>query len=104
MQILIAHLDKYPLLTQKWADYQLFKQAYEMIVRKEHLTMEGLKKVLSIKAVMNGNGLSDKLNKAFPNLIPIARPSRDGNKDLIQLSEIYYGGFNLVNQEIYDPS
>lgn len=104
MQILIAHLDKYPLLTQKWADYQLFKHAFEMIVRKEHLTMGGLNKVLSIKAVMNGNGLSDKLNKAFPNLIPIARPSREGNKELIQLSEIYYGGFNLVNQEIYDPS
>jgi hypothetical protein len=43
MQILIAHLDKYPLLTQKWADYQLFKQAYEMIVKKEHLTMEALR-------------------------------------------------------------
>lgn len=26
---------------------------------------------------MNGNGLSDKLNKAFPNLIPIARPKAE---------------------------
>lgn len=25
--ILIAHLDKYPLLTRKWADYQLFREA-----------------------------------------------------------------------------
>jgi len=90
-----------------------------MVVRKEHLTVEsrgaprgalppagaaGLNKILSIKAVMNGNGLSEKLNKEFPKLIPIARPLRKENKHLIQLGETYYKGFNLVNQEIYDPS
>ena len=74
IKILINHLDKYPLLTQKWSDYQLFKQAWEIVVRKEHLTMEGLKNILSIKAAMNSNGLSDKLNKVFPDLIPMTRP------------------------------
>jgi hypothetical protein len=39
---IINHFDKYPLTTQKWSDYQLFKQAFELIKLKEHLTIEGL--------------------------------------------------------------
>ena len=74
------------------------------MVRKEHLTPEGLKKILSIKAAMNGNGLSDKLKKAFPDVISITRPTRDNDKHLIQLSKTYYVGCNLVKQEIYDSS
>lgn len=72
--VLIAHLDKYPLLTRKSSDFLLFKQAWEMIVKKEHLTEEGLIKIISIKAKMNGNGLSPKLKAAYPKLIPIVRP------------------------------
>jgi hypothetical protein len=74
------------------------------MVRKEHLTPEGLQKILSIKAGMNGNGLSEKLKKEFSNIIPIARPLRKENKHLIQLGKTDYKGLNLVNQEIYDPS
>lgn len=97
------HLELYPLLTQKWADYQLFKQALDMVIKKEHLTMEGLLKVLAIKAAMNGNGLSDKLTKAFPNLIPVNRPRR--NECIALLSAISSKwGVDLVNQKIYDPS
>jgi len=75
-----------------------------MLIEKEHLTKEGLNKIISIKAVMNGNGLSDKLSKAFPNIIKIVRPSRENNKNLILLSETSYGGINLVNQKIYNAS
>ena len=74
------------------------------MVRKEHLTPEGLKKILSIKAAMNGNGLSDKLKNAFPDVIPITRPTRDNDKHLIKLSKTYYLGYDLVKQEIYHPS
>ena len=102
MKFLIDHLDKYPLLTQKWADFQLFKQAWNLIVKKEHLTVEGLRKILSIKAVMNGNGLSEKLSKEFPNLNLIPRPSRD--KYLFSISETLWDRFNLVNSKIYNPS
>ena len=41
--------------------------------RREHLTIEGLNKILSIKAVLN-NGLKDSLKVAFPKIIPILRP------------------------------
>ena len=69
----LDHFDKYPLITQKGADYELFKQAVELMEQKEHLTSEGLKKIVAIKASMN-KGLSDELKAAFPDILPIERP------------------------------
>lgn len=67
------HLDKYPLITQKLADYKLFKLGYDLVVNKEHLTLNGLQKVVALKASMN-LGLSDQLKIAFPNVTPEIRP------------------------------
>ena len=67
------HLDQYPLITQKLADYKLFKQGYNLVINKEHLTLSGLYKIVALKASMN-LGLSDHLKTAFPNVIPEARP------------------------------
>lgn len=64
INVIIPHFDKYPLLTQKWSDYQIFKSIVELMHNKEHLTPEGLNKVLSVKASMN-KGLSPDLIKAF---------------------------------------
>ena len=64
LSIIINHFDKYPLITQKLADYLLFKQAFMLIQNKEHLTMEGLRKIISIKVAIN-KGLSDKLKLYF---------------------------------------
>jgi hypothetical protein len=69
----LAHFENYPLITQKWADYQLFKRAFDIIESKEHLTIEGLKKLVAIKASIN-SGLSDTLKAAFPDITPAARP------------------------------
>jgi len=44
LQVIIDHFDKYPLVTQKLADYLLFKRVFELIKRKEHLTHEGLRR------------------------------------------------------------
>lgn len=71
--VIVKHFDKYPLITQKWSDYQLFKQAVELVVRKEHLTLEGLQKIVSIRAVLN-KGLSEDLRAAFPDVVPSIRP------------------------------
>ena len=49
------------LITVKRVSYQLFKQGVEMIKRKEHLTTEGLNKLISIKASIN-RGLSAELS------------------------------------------
>jgi hypothetical protein len=37
IEVIINHFDKYPLLTQKYGDYQLFKQAYLIVKNKDHL-------------------------------------------------------------------
>jgi hypothetical protein len=62
------------LLTQKRADSELLKLAFELISNKEHLTEEGLRKIVAIKVSMN-NGLSEKLTAAFPDVIPVPRPT-----------------------------
>src|SRR5436853_7797737 len=68
VDVVIPHFDKYPLMTQKRADFLLFKQVSDLISRKEHLTTEGLHKIVSIKASIN-KGLSTELKAAFPDVI-----------------------------------
>lgn len=73
LQVIIDHFDKYPLITQKFADYLLFKKAFELVKCKEHVRTKGLNQILALKASMN-NGLSKELKAAFPNIIPVPRP------------------------------
>jgi hypothetical protein len=51
--IIIPHFEKYPLISKKRADFILFKSAVELINNKQHLTLEGLNKIVAIKASMN---------------------------------------------------
>ena len=74
LKVIIEHLEKYPLLTQKRADFLLFKQGIEMISRKEHLTIDGLNKIVAIKASIN-KGLSDTLKAEFPDITSSPRPT-----------------------------
>ena len=67
MTAVIKFFDNYPLVTQKWGDYILFKEAYELILDKQHLTVEGLKRLVAIRSLVN-KGLSNQLKEAFPNL------------------------------------
>lgn len=53
MKIIIDHFDKFPLITNKLKDYKLFKLAYILFVKKEQLSIEGIKKLVSIKSEMN---------------------------------------------------
>jgi hypothetical protein len=53
LEVIVEHFDKYPLKTLKHADYVLFKQAINLIINKEHLSLEGLLKLVSIKATLN---------------------------------------------------
>jgi len=85
MSAIIKFFDKYPLITQKWADYLLFKKAYELILNKQHLTIEGLKKLVEIKALIN-KGLPDQLKEAFPKF------------ELVNIQRC------KVNKEIPDPN
>jgi hypothetical protein len=70
---LVIYLENYPLFTQKAADLSLFKKAVELVNNKAHLTLEGLEKIVNIKASMN-LGLSDMLISEFPGYVPVERP------------------------------
>nr|UYR50779.1 hypothetical protein [Morchella crassipes] len=47
LAVIIAHLDKYPLITQKKPDYLLFKEAFNFISSKKHLSIEGIQSLLA---------------------------------------------------------
>lgn len=69
--LVLAHFEKYPLLTQKGADLELF--IVEKMNRKEHLTTEGLQEIVNLKASMNFGVLSENLLSAFPNTVAVSR-------------------------------
>jgi hypothetical protein len=76
LQVIVDHFNNFPLITQKWSDFQLFKAAFELVKCKRHLTSEGLIDIVSIKATMN-LGLSEELAIAFPS--PLGLVPQQGN-------------------------
>ena len=87
--MILPHFDNYPLITKKYADYILFKEAVNLINNKKHLTKEGLTKVISIRASMN-LGLSDELKVNFPGILPTLRPLVEDKKTF---NPEWVGGF-----------
>lgn len=71
--VIIPHFDQYPLVTQKKADYLLFKQAINLLNLNVQSDIEGIRSIISIKASMNW-GLSEKLRFQFPTVISVLRP------------------------------
>ena len=53
LKVILHHFDKYPLLTNKQSDYLLFKQVVNLMEEGKHFTLEGLNKIVSIKAMLN---------------------------------------------------
>jgi hypothetical protein len=53
LNIIIPHFDKYPLLTQKRADYILFKEVALIIKEGQHLTQKGLQEIVNKRASIN---------------------------------------------------
>ena len=73
LETVINHFHKFPLITKKRADFELFKRVYIKMKRKEHLTLEGLRQIVAIRASINW-GLSEKLLEAFPSVVRVERP------------------------------
>ena len=72
-KFVIPHFENYPLLTQKGADFILFKKIVTIINEKNHLILEGFQQIINIKASMN-LGLSDLLKAEFNDFTPVERP------------------------------
>ena len=73
IDVILIHFDKYSLITQKLSDFLIFKQCFNLIKQKEHLTEKGLLKIMSLKGSMN-LGLPDNIKKVFPNIQINERP------------------------------
>ena len=71
--VIISHFDNHPLITQKKADFLLFKKVVNLMNLKEHLTQEGLHEIVGIRASIN-LGLSEELKSSFPDIVVIKRP------------------------------
>jgi hypothetical protein len=73
LQVILDHFAKYPLVSAKSIDFSIFKQCFEIIKDKKHLTPEGLLSLVALISSLNW-GLSDSLKEAFSNVTPANRP------------------------------
>lgn len=64
------------MITQKKADYLLFKKGVELLNFKIQKNIEGFRHIISLKSSMN-KGLSDRLITEFPTVLPVLRPIVD---------------------------
>jgi hypothetical protein len=107
LEVVLNHFDKYPLITKKQADYILFKEAVSLIKNKEHLSSEGLLKLVSIKGILN-TGLSEKMKESFPNVNMVIRPEVNLSdiKDLnwIRGFSEAEGSFQVIIQEVKEKA
>ena len=78
---IISHFMKYPLLSQKSADFSLFNSIVDLIINKFHHTIEGFNQTMNIKASMN-KGLSQNIKHKFINIVFINRPFKVADKIL----------------------
>lgn len=53
---IIPHFRKYPLLSDKKKDFELFVQICDLIKSKQHLTTTGMKKIVDLAFQMNLSG------------------------------------------------
>lgn len=75
--VIIPFFVKYPMLSSKNLSFLLFKDVVEIIIKKEHLTPEGVRKIMCIRASMN-HGVSTILKRStteISNIQPVLLPS-----------------------------
>ena len=72
INVIIPHFCNFPLQTQKRVDFELWAKIVQCKQDKEHLTHEGLLKILSLKSALN-RGLSTKTSE-IKNIKVLDRP------------------------------
>jgi LAGLIDADG endonuclease len=89
LQVIIDHFDKYTLVTAKKLDYDLFRKCFNIIKFNEHLTEQGIFKLIEYKNSLN-KGLSEKLRDSFFSISSGSGKSRDIN--LLERVEFKFEG------------
>ena len=72
VNVIIPHFVKYPLISQKKADFLLFNAIVEILnnIETKNLKIEHVREILSLKGSMGkSKSLSNKLNILFPNIV-----------------------------------
>jgi hypothetical protein len=64
IRVIIPHFNTYPLLTQKHLDFLLWSKVVDLMVKKKHLTLDGLKEIIKYKKNIN-KGLTSEIKKEF---------------------------------------
>lgn len=84
-KIIQNHFLNYPLLTYKLVYFQLWSAVLDIMAKDEHLTLEGLLKIIALKALFK-KGLSELLLTNFPNIIPATKPPFEPNLSLMNIN------------------
>ena len=69
----MEYFANYPLITQMRADCELLKRINDIMLNKQHITEDGLHKIVALKASMN-SGLPASLQDVFNKVTPVERP------------------------------
>jgi hypothetical protein len=51
--VIIPHFIKFPLVTKKRADFELFSNIIQILQNKGHLNPNGLQEIVNLKASLN---------------------------------------------------
>lgn len=92
---IVPHFEKYSLQSSKRANFELWKECVNLLVNKEHLTQNGLEKIVYNKKFMH-NKISNQLLKAFPNILFLKPPRRK--------NVIYSNTETKDNNSLLDPN
>ena len=90
VNIIIPHFKSYSLYSEKCIDFKLWSMCIDLIVKKVHLTTEGLNKIVGIKCALN-KGISESLKTSF-DIKPLNRPEYVPNS--INLDPNWVSGFS----------
>lgn len=96
---LIPHFERYPLQSTKLINYNIWKAIVTLMINKEHLSHDGLIKIVSLKAGLN-NGLTPILKENFPNVNPTEVQANDDYLNL-PLDPNWITGFSDGDSSFY---
>ena len=97
--IILPHFDKYPLLTNKYQDFIIFKQIVLLMSENKHTNLEGLKEILEQRASLNW-GLPKSLKESFPSIVGVKRIIVDNNM-LNNICSEWIAGFSSGESNFY---
>lgn len=91
VNVIIPHLEKYSLKTNKKTDFSIFSSIIKLLLENKHKTPEGLQEIINYRAGLNW-GLPENLKISFPLTQPISsrgdlRPWGSGGRTLFNKAD-----------------